>query len=182
MKSTPARLLQRDDLIVEPHGTVYKVTDVELFPTPQKVVTVDLRDQITGVDFRRNLRGGERVTIEEPFTVSVGTGEVTVELARVADGEGRAVYRFHIEDHAGGIDHQGADLHLGARLRPDNVSAAKTLLSNLQRAAEAWETELEGGIDSEALDRWPEHVCDWAYENAEAIEMAQVELIRGLER
>jgi hypothetical protein len=41
---------------------------------------------------------------------------------------------------------------LGARLRLDNTRAAKTLLSFLCAAGEAYETELEGGIDSENLD------------------------------
>jgi hypothetical protein len=59
--------------------------------------------------------------------------------------------------------------------------AARKLLSDLGRAAEAFETELEGGIDSEALDRFPGAVNDWAYAHAEEIEMAQVELGRGLE-
>jgi hypothetical protein len=80
------------------------------------------------------------------------------------------------------IDQEGTDLHLGPRLPPDNTRAAKTLLSDLLRAGEAFETELEGGIDSENLDRFDQRVNEWAYQHAEDIEMAQVELIRGLER
>jgi hypothetical protein len=58
----------------------------------------------------------------------------------------------------------------------------KTVLSDLQRAGEAYETELEGGIVTEALDRFGDRVNEWAYLNAEYIEMARVELIGGLER
>jgi hypothetical protein len=52
----------------------------------------------------------------------------------------------------------------------------------LYAANEAYLTELEGNIDSENLDLFPMSVNEWAYVHAEDIEMAQVELIRGLER
>jgi hypothetical protein len=53
----------------------------------------------------------------------------------------------------------------------------------LYAAGEAYETELEGNIDSENLDLFDDRVHNWAYVHAEEIEMAQVELIRGgLER
>jgi hypothetical protein len=55
-------------------------------------------------------------------------------------------------------------------------------LSDLERAGEAFATELDGGIDTEHLDRWPMPVNEWAYLNAEFIEMAQVGLIGGLDR
>jgi hypothetical protein len=110
-------------------------------------------------------------------------GQDQVELALPADEERRPVYRYKITDEVAGIDHEGADLYLGPRLRPDNTRAAKTLLSFLYAAGEAYETELEGNIDSENLDLFPHpQVTEWAYVHAEEIEMAQVELIRGLER
>jgi hypothetical protein len=110
------------------------------------------------------------------------TGKIRVELALQRDDEDRPLYRYKITDETAGIDHESVDLHLGPRLRPDNTRAAKTLLSFLYAAGEAYETELEGGIDSENLDLFDMKTNEWAYLNMEHIEMAQVELIRGLER
>jgi hypothetical protein len=180
VRSTPARLLRQDQLLVE-RDAVHKITKVE-YPLPQNTVTAHLTNQLTGEQSTRNLRWEEHVTTEEPLEVKIGeTGKIRVELASPADDEGRAVYCYKITDEAAGIDHEGADLHLGPRLRPDNTRAAKTLLSFLFAAGEAYETELEGNIDSENLDLFPMPVNEWAYLNAEAIEVAQVELIRGLE-
>ena len=161
---------------------VHKINKVE-YPLPQNTVTVELTNQLTGEQSTRNLRWDEQVTTEEPLEVEIGdTGKITVELAQQRDEEDRAVYRYKITDEAAGIDHEGTDLHLGPRLRPDNTRAAKTLLSLLYAAGEEFETELEGGIDSENLDRFDDRVNEWAYVHAEDIERAQVELIRGLER
>jgi hypothetical protein len=179
--STPARLLRQDQLLVERHS-VGKINKVE-YPLPQNTVTVELTNQITGQQSTRNLRWDEQVTTEEPFGVMIGeTGKIRVELALQRDGEDRPLYRYKITDEAAGIDHEGVDLHLGPRLRPDNTRAAKTLLSLLYAAGDAYETELEGGIDSENLDLFPMPVNEWTYVNAEEIEMAQVELSGGLER
>jgi hypothetical protein len=72
-----------------------------------------------------------------PFQFKVGeTATVSLELIG-RDDQDRATYRYKIEDPAGGIDHEGTDLHLGPRSRPDNTLAAKTLLSDLQRSGEA---------------------------------------------
>ena len=161
---------------------VHKINKVE-YPLPQNTVTVELTNQLTGEQSTRNLRWDEQVTTEEPLEVEIGdTGKITVELAQQRDEEDRAVYRYKITDEAAGIDHEGTDLHLGPRLRPDNTRAAKTLLSDLYAACEAFETELEGGIDSERLDRWLMPVNEWAYDRAEQIELAKVELVRGVER
>ena len=54
-------------------------------------------------------------------------------------------------------------------------------MSFLGAAGEAYETELEGNIDSENLDLFDDRVNEWAYVHAEEIELAQVGLIRGLE-
>jgi hypothetical protein len=78
-----------------------------------------------------------------------------------ADEEGRPVYRYKITDEAAGIDHE-ARIYIGPRLRPDNTRAAKTLLSFLYGANEAYLTELEGNIDSENLDLFPMPVNEWA--------------------
>jgi hypothetical protein len=180
VRSTPARLLHQDQLLVERYA-VQKINKVQ-YPLPQNTVTLELTNQITGQRSTRNIRWDEQVTTEEPLEVKIGdTGKITIELASPADEEGRPAYRYKITDEAAGIDHEATDLHLGPRLRPNNTRAAKTLLSDLLRAGEAYETELEGGIDSERLDRWPMPVNEWAYVHAEEIEMAQVELGRGLE-
>jgi hypothetical protein len=179
--STPARLLRQDQLLVERHS-VGKINKVE-YPLPQNTVTVELTNQITGQQSTRNLRWDEQVTTEEPFRVMIGeTGKIRVELALQRDDEDRPLYRYKITDEAAGIDHEGADLHLGARLLADNTRAAKTLLSFLYAAGEAYVNELEGNIDSENLDLFPMPLNEWAYLNLEDIEVAQVGLIRGLER
>lgn len=183
MRSTPARMLHNGQLIVDRYS-VNKITKVD-HAIPHNTVIADVTNQVTGEESTRTLRWDEHVTTEEPFEVAIGeTGKVTVELALLRDEEDRPLYRYKITDEAAGIDHEGVDLHLGARLPADNTSAAKTLLSFLMAAGEAYETELEGNIDSENLDLFghDDRVNEWAYVHAEEIEMAQVELIRGLER
>jgi hypothetical protein len=181
MRSTPARALRNGELVVDRHA-VHKIQNVD-HAIPHNVVVIEVTNQLTGEQSTRNLRWDEQVTTEGPLQFSVGdTGKITIELALLSDEEDRAVYKYRLEDESAGIDHEGTDLHLGARLRPDNTRAAKTLLSFLMAAGEAYETELEGGIDSENLDRFDQRVNDWAYQHAEDIEMAQVELGRGFER
>jgi hypothetical protein len=181
MKSTPARMLRANQLLVERYA-VHKITKVE-HPLPQNVVTVHLTNQVTGEQSTRDLQWESLHTTEEPFEVKIGdTGKIRIELALQRDPEDRPQYRYRITDEAAGIDHEGVDLHLGARLPADNTRAAKTLLSDLMAAGEAFETELEGGIDTERLDGFPQSINEWAYLNAEYIELAQVGLIRGLER
>jgi hypothetical protein len=180
MKSTPARMLHQDQLLVDRYA-VNKINKVE-FPLPQNTVAVELTNQMTDKQSTRNLRWDEQVTTEEPFEFRIGeTGTVKLELAGI-DEDARALYKYRITDESAGIDHEATDLRLGARLTPDNTKAAKTLLSDLLRAGEAFETELEGNIDSENLDLFDDRVNEWAYVRAEDLEMAQVELIRGLER
>jgi hypothetical protein len=180
MRSTLARLLHKDQLLVERFG-VHKITNVE-YPLPQNTVTVNMTHQMTGAPATRNLRWDEQVTTEEPFEVLIGNGKIRVELALLGDDENRPVYRYKITDEATRIDHEDSDIRLGASHKPSNTKAAETLLSFLSAAGEAYVTELEGGIDSENLDLFPGKVNEWAYVNAEEIEMAQVELTGGLER
>jgi hypothetical protein len=181
MRSTPARQLHQDQLLVE-RDAVSKITKVD-HAIPHNTVIADVTNQVTGEESTRTLRWDQHVTTEEPFEVAIGdTGKIRVELALQRDEEDRAVYKFKITDEAAGIDHEGVELRLGARLPADNTKAAKTLLSHLYAAGEAYETELEGGIDSENLDLFDMKTNEWAYLNMEHIEMAQVELIRGLER
>ena len=173
-------MLHQDQLLVERHA-VSKITKVD-HAIPHNTVIAEVTNQVTGEDSARTFRWDQHLTTEEPFEFKIGeTGTVELELAGI-DEEARALYKYRITDESAGIDHEGADLHLGARLRPDNTKAAKTLLSFLMAAGEAYETE--GGIDSENLDLFgdDDRVNEWAYVPAEEIEMAQVELIRGLER
>jgi hypothetical protein len=182
MKSTPARMLRSGQLLVERHF-VSKVQNVG-HAVPHNVVVVQLTNQLTGEESTRNLQWESIHTTEEPFEFKIGeTGTVKLELAGI-DEDARALYKYRLTDESAGIDHEATDLRLGARLTPDNKRAAKTLLSDLLRAGEAYETELEGNIDSENLDLFGEDdgVNEWAYAHAEEIEMAHVELIRGLER
>jgi hypothetical protein len=182
MRSTPARMLHNGQLIVDRHS-VSKIT-AEPFRLPHNTVSVELVNQLSGEKSKRNLRWDEHVTTEEPLEVKIGeTGKIRVELAQQRDEEASVVYRYKITDEAAGIDHEGADLRLGPRLRPDNVRVAKTLLSFLYAAGESYFNELEGRIDSENADLFGDtRVNEWAYLNLEDIEVAQVGLIRGLER
>ena len=107
--------------------SVGKITAIDYLP--QNTVTVELTNQITAEQSMRNLRWDEQVTTDSAFQFSVGdTGKITIELALLADEQDRSQYKYRIEDAAAGIDHEGTDLHLGPRLRPDNTRAAKTLL------------------------------------------------------
>jgi hypothetical protein len=175
-------MLRNGQLIVDRYA-VHKITKVD-HVIPHNTVIADVTNQVTGEESTRTLRWDEHVTAEEPLEVKIGeTGKIRVELALQRDDEDRPLYRYKITDEAAGIDHEGVDLHLGPRLRPDNTRAAKTLLSFLSDAGEAYETELEGRIDSENADLFGDSkINEWAYVNAEEIEVAQVELIRGLER
>src|SRR5829696_9305846 len=180
MRSTPARVLHNGQLIVDRYA-VNKITKVD-HAIQHNTVIAEVTNQVTGEESTRTLRWDEHVTTEEPFEFDVGeTAKVRVELALQRDEEDRALYRYKITDEAAGIDREGTDLHLGARLPADNTKAAKTLLSHLYAAGEAYETELEGGIGSENLDLFDMKTNAWAYDHLEQIEMAQVDLITGLE-
>ena len=181
MRSTPARMLHQDQLLVE-RDAVSKITKVD-HAIPHNTVIAEVTNQVTGEESTRTLRWDQHVTTEEPFEVAIGeTGKLRVELALQRDDEDRPLYRYKITDESAGLDQEGTDLHLGARLPAANTRAAKTLLSFLYAAGEAYETELEGNIDSENLDLFPMPVNEWAYVHAEEIEMAQVGLIKGIER
>jgi hypothetical protein len=174
-------MLHNGQLIVDRYA-VHKITKVD-HAIPHNTVIAEVTNQVTGEESTRTLRWDQHVTTEEPFEVAIGeTGKIRVELALQRDEEDRPLYRYKITDDAAGIDQEGADLHLGARLPADNTKVAKTLLSHLYAAGEAYETELEGGIDSENLDLFDMKTNEWAYLSMEHIEVAQVELGRGFER
>jgi hypothetical protein len=173
MRSTPARLLHQDQLLVDRYA-VHKITKVE-YPLPQNTVTVHLANQMTGVEERRDLRWDSQHTTEEPFEVEIGdTGKIIVELAQVADAEGRPAYRYRVTDDAAGIDYEATDLRLDASQRPDNAAAAKSLLQFLGATSDAFLV----GHDLKA-DAFPEEVNFWAHQGADEITMAQLDLGGG---
>lgn len=152
MRSTRARLLRQDQLLVE-RDAVHKITKVD-HAIPHNTVIAEVTNQVTGEGSTRTLRWDEHVTTEEPLEVKIGEiGKITVELVQLADEEDRPVYRYKITDGAAGIDHERTDLHLGPRLRPHNTFAAKALLSELRDASEAY----SAGHFIEA-DKFPEVV------------------------
>jgi len=91
VRSTPARQLHKDQLLVERHA-VHKINKVE-YPLPQNTVTVELTNQLTGEQCTRNLRWDEQVTIEQPFEVKIGeTGKIkSSSLYRLMKNAGRSI-------------------------------------------------------------------------------------------
>jgi len=175
MRSTPARMLHNVQLIVDRYS-VSKIT-AEPFRLPHNTVSVELVNQMTGEQSTRNLRWDEQVTTEEPFEVEIGeSGKITVELAQLADAEGRPAYRYRVTDEAAGIDYEAADLRLDASNRPDNATAAKALLQFLGATSEAFLV----GHDLEA-DAFPEEINWWSHEHSTEILTAQIDLGGGLE-
>jgi hypothetical protein len=176
MRSTPARALRKDQLLLDQYD-VNKITSVE-YPIPQNIVTVHLKDQMTGEESTRDLRWDQHLSTEEPLEVEIGeSGKITIELAQMRDDEDRPVYRYRVTDEAAGIDHEAADLSLGALVFPSNTKAARVLLGELEASAEAF---AEGhAIEADAF---PESVNVWAANHSAAIEMAQLDLGGGLER
>jgi hypothetical protein len=176
MRSTPARLLHQDQLVVERFG-VHKIREVE-HAIPHNTVAVRMTHQMTGNWATRNLRWDEQVTTEEPLDIAIGdTGKITVELALVQGEKGRPLYKYEISDPAEGISFASAGLQLGAREKPDNATAAETLLTDLRTSGEAWAS----GHVLES-DDFPEDVNVWAVNHGAEIVLAQVELGGGLER
>jgi hypothetical protein len=176
MKSTPARLLHQDQLVVERFG-VHKIRVVE-HAVPHNTVTVRMTHQMTGNWATRNLRWDEQVTTEEPFEVVIGdTGKITVELALIAGDRGRPVYKYQVSDSAEGISFASPGLQLGPKQKPDDAKAAETLLRDLRLSSEAW----SAGHVLESED-FPEDVNIWAANHGKEIALAQSELSGGLER
>jgi hypothetical protein len=140
--------------------------------SPHNTVIAEVTNQLTGEESTRTLRWDEQVTTEEPFEVEIGeTGKITVELAQLADSEGRPAYRYQVTDESAGIDFEAADLRLGVNHRPDNAKAAKSLLSFLGATSEAFLV----GHELEA-DAFPEEVNFWAHQMSDQITMAQLGL------
>lgn len=175
MKSTPARALRKDQLLVDRYA-VNKINKVE-YPLPQNIVAVQLSNQMTGEQSTRNLRWDEQVTTEEPFEVEIGeTGKIKVELALLSDEEGRPAYKYKITDDSAGIDYEATDLRLDRNDRSDNAKAAKSLLAFLGATSEAFLV----GHELEA-DAFPEEVNFWSHQMGDQILAAQLDLGGGLE-
>jgi hypothetical protein len=175
MRSTPARMLHAGSLLVERHA-VSKITKVD-HAIPHNTVIIDVTDQITGEESARNLRWDEQVTTEQALEVPVGdTGKITVELAQLADEEGRPAYRYRVTDETAGIDYEATDLRLDASNRPDNAAAAKALLQFLGATSEAFLV----GHELEA-DAFPEDVNWWSHQMNNEILAAQIDLGGGRE-
>jgi hypothetical protein len=102
---------------------------------------------------------------------------VTVELAQQRDEENRPTYKYRVTDEAAGIDHEDTDLYLSAFQVPSNTMAARTVLAELEAAAEAF----LAGHAIEA-DAFPSEVVEWAIEYGDEIGLAQIELGGGLKR
>jgi hypothetical protein len=148
-------MLRQDQLLIDRYA-VNKITNVE-YPLPQNVVTVHLTNQMTGQGSTRELQWDSQHTTEEPLEVEVGeTGKIKVELALLADEEGRPAYKYKITDDSAGIDYEATDLRLDRNDRPDNATAAKSLLSFLRATSEAFLV----GHELEA-DAFPEDVNFW---------------------
>jgi hypothetical protein len=168
-------MLHNGQLIVDRYS-VSKIT-AEPFRLPHNTVSVELVNQMTGEQSTRNLRWDEQVTTEEPLEVEVGqTGKIKVELALLADEEGRAAYKYKITDDSAGIDYEASDLRLDASNRPDNATAAKALLQCLGATSEAFLV----GHDLEA-DAFPEEVNWWSHQMNNEILAAQIDLGGGRE-
>jgi hypothetical protein len=181
VRTTAARLLRRDQLLVAPDA-VYKIAKVE-YPIPLNLVSVELTNQMTTERSTRDFRWDQLLSTEEPYEVKFGeTDKVTVELALLSDADRSHVYRYDITDAAAGIDYKGADLRLNAQ-RPSNVEAAQALLDFLGAAGEAYWTELNG-CESDNGDLFPAAIKEWSYLNAEEISTAAIGLseARGAER
>jgi hypothetical protein len=175
MRSTPARMLHQGQLVVERYA-VSKVS-AEPFRIPHNTVSVELVNQMTGEQSTRSLRWDEPVTTEEPLEVPIGqTGKITVELAQVADQEGAPAYRYRVTDESAGVDYEATDLRLGVNHRPDNATAARSLLEFLGATSEAFLV----GHDLEA-DLFTEEVNWWAHQMRDEITIAQIGLGEGLE-
>jgi hypothetical protein len=162
-------MLHNGQLIVDRYS-VSKIT-AEPDRLRHNTVSVELVNQLAGEESMRNLRWDEQVTTEEPLEVPVGrTGKITVELAQLADAEGRPAYRYRVTDEGAGVDYEAADLRLDAGKRPDNATAAKALLQFLGATSEAFLV----GHELEA-DAFPEEDF-WAHQRAGEITMAQLGL------
>jgi hypothetical protein len=114
-------MLRQDQLLIDRYA-VNKITNVE-YPLPQNLVTVHLTNQMTGQGSTRELQWDSQHMTEEPLEVEVGeTGKIKVELALLADEEGRPAYKYKITDDSAGIDYEATDRRLDRNDRPDNAT------------------------------------------------------------
>jgi hypothetical protein len=142
-------------------------------------VAVELQDQLTQSLDQRQLPLGNWYTTEQPYSLDITgphghQGKLTVELARLADAEGRPTYRYAIHDSKGRLLETRADLD--GPDRPSNETAMDLLISHLGKAARALSEVQAGGPRSKHLDLFTWPVIEFAHDSAEALEIAQLEL------
>jgi hypothetical protein len=134
---------------------------------------------VTGDQSTRNLRRDEHITTEEPLELRIAdSGKITVDLASLADSEGRPTYSYRVTDSELGVDHKGADIRRSVSHKPDSRKAADSLLSFLTAAGEAHETGMDGR-SSDNSDLFPRDIAIWAYVSRDEIATAQMERIAG---
>src|SRR5664279_1050971 len=175
MRSLPASALDVGMLLVERHR-VSKITQLNHALMHVKVET---QDQITQSFDHRQLPLGNWYTTEQPYSLDIsGThgyqGKLTVELARLADAEGRPTYRYSIHDKRGRLLETRADLD--GPDRPSNETAMDLLISHLGKAARALSDVQAGRPRSKHLDLFTWPVIEFAHNAAEALEIAQLEM------
>src|SRR5664279_5546636 len=176
MRSLPASALDVGMLLVERHR-VSKITQLNHALMHVKVET---QDQLTQSFDHLELPLGNWYTTEQAYSLDIEgphghQGKLTVELARLADAEGRPTYRYAIHDKKGRLLEPRADLD-GAELRPSNEAAMSSLLEFLGAAAKALGEKETSATRSRNLELFGWEVTEWAYQNAEPLEMAQLEL------
>lgn len=175
MRSLPASALETGMLLVERHR-VSKITQLNHALMHVKVET---QDQITQSFDHLELPLGNWYTTEQPYSVDLDgphghQGKLTVELARLADAEGRPTYRYAIHDKRGRLLETSADLD--GPDRPSNETAMDLLISHLGKAARALSDVQAGGPRSKHLDLFTWPVIEFAHDSAEALEIAALEI------
>lgn len=139
----------------------------------------EVTNQVTGEESTRTLRWDQHVTTEEPLEVAIG--KIRLELALQREEEDRAVYKFEITDEAP-VSITRAWTCPGGETARGQHQGRQDASELLVCGGRSVRDRAQGGVDSENLDLFDMKTNEWAYLNMEHIEMAQVELIRGLER
>lgn len=125
-----------------------------------------------------------RYTLTDPMIITsrlmpgirVGDAVISIELASIDNGEGRARYRYHIDTPAGEI-YTAEDISTPRFDGPDRGTreAAEALVSFLSAEAEAYESTMG---TAEPVDGWLFNaaVAEWAYLNSDEISCAEMDL------
>jgi hypothetical protein len=103
--------------------------------------------------------------------IDVGDGTLSIEYGKHTDRHGRHTYSYAIDIPALPDGYESSDLSGMGNLQ----DGLKSLLAFLAAAAEAYRWNLRGG-DSENSDLFPPEIMEWAYQNADEISMAELDL------